>query len=55
MQNSILDFVRGLGKVDNYKVILKSVNKIHQMLKGNLSDNIEAEPIGIDQNVIEEA
>lgn len=36
VQNQILGYVRSLDKVDNYKVILKSVNKIHQMLKGTL-------------------
>jgi len=32
-----LNYVQGLGKVDNYKVILKSVNQIQQMLKGKYS------------------
>lgn len=34
VQNEILNYVNSLSKVENYKVILKSVNKIHQMLKG---------------------
>ena len=36
IQNQILGYVQGLGHVDNYKVILKSVNHIQQMLKGTI-------------------
>lgn len=36
VQNKILAYVHGLGKVENYKVILKSVNQIQQMLKGTI-------------------
>lgn len=48
VQNEILAYLKSLSKIDNYKIILKSVNKIHKMLK-------DAEPIHIDQNVIEKA
>lgn len=48
IQNQILAYLKSLSKVDNYKIILKSVNKIHKLLK-------DAEPINIDQNVIEKA
>lgn len=48
VQNQILAYLKSLSKIDNYKIILKSVNKIHQMLK-------DAEPIHIDQDVIDKA
>ncbi len=35
VQNEILNYCKSLSKVDNYKVILKSVNKIKEMLKSN--------------------
>jgi hypothetical protein len=34
VQNRILTFVESLVKVENYKVILKSVNHLQQLLKG---------------------
>lgn len=48
IQNQILGYVQGLGHVDNYKVILKSVNHIQQMLK-------DSQHLPIDQEVIDAA
>ena len=48
LQNEILAYIKSLAKIDNYKVILKSVNKIQKMLK-------DAAPFNIDQDVIDRA
>lgn len=48
LQNEILAYIKSLAKIDNYKVILKSVNKIKKLLK-------DAEPYNIDQKVIDAA
>ena len=48
LQNEILAYIKSLAKIENYKVILKAVNKIQKMLK-------DAEPFNIDQDVIEKA
>ena len=48
LQNEILAYIKSLAKIENYKVILKAVNKIQKMLK-------DAEPFHIDQDVIEKA
>jgi hypothetical protein len=35
VQNNILGYINSLSKVNDYKIILKSVNNIKKMLKGN--------------------
>jgi hypothetical protein len=48
-----LAYVHGLAKVSDYKVILKSVNQIQQMLKGTYHSYIDALPLGIDKDIVE--
>lgn len=39
--------------MNDYKIILKSVNNIKKLLKGTFMDYLDAEPIKIDLNVIQ--
>lgn len=34
VQNEIIAYIKSLSKIDDYKIILKSVNNIKKMLKG---------------------